>query len=334
MRAIQVRRFGGPEVLEPVVLTDPMPHPGELLVEVSGAGVNFADTHQAENTYLSGTDLPFVPGSEVVGHVVDPGGFRRRVCGFVSRGGGYAEKALVAESLAFDVPDDVSDTAALSLLVQGLTAFHLVRTCGRVQPGESVVVHAAAGGVGNLAVQLAKAAGAGRVIATASTQDKLDAATALGADVGVLLDTDLTAHDVTHRLVDGNGGKKVDVVFEMVGGPTFDGSLDALARFGRLVTYGMASRVPPTNLSPSRLMVGSHSIIGFWLVDCMAPDRARSMVVEPLQELVASVQSGALRPIVGPIYPLSHARQAHEDLRARRTSGKVVLAPSLDEVHS
>ena len=334
MRAIQVLRFGGPEVLEPAVLADPMPHPGELLVEVSGAGVNFADTHQAENTYLSGTDLPFVPGSEVVGHVVDPGGFRRRVCGFVSRGGGYAEKAVVAESLSYDVPDDVSDAAALSLLVQGLTAWHLVRTCARVKPGETVVVHAAAGGVGNLAVQLAKAAGAGRVIATASTQDKLDAAAALGADIGVLLDRDLTAHDVTHRLVTATGGHKVDVVFEMVGGATFDGSLDALAPFGRLVTYGMASRVPPSHLSPSRLMVGSHSIIGFWLVDCMSRERARSMVVEPLQELVAAVRAGTLRPLVGPVYPLSHAKQAHVDLRAGRTAGKVVLSPALDEVHA
>lgn len=334
MRAIQVRRYGGPEVLEAVVLTDPVPHRGELLVEVSGIGVNYADTHQAENTYLSGTELPFVPGAEVVGHVHDPGGFSRRVCGFVSRGGGYAEKALVAERLAFDVPNDVTDAQALSLLVQGLTAWHLVRTCARVQPGETVVVHAAAGGVGNLAVQLAKRAGAGRVIATASTQDKLDQAAACGADVGVLLDADLAAHDVTHRLVDGNGGRKVDAVFEMVGGSTFDGSLDALAPFGRLVTYGMAGRVPPSQLAPSRLMVGSHSIIGFWLVDAMAPDRSQAMVVEPLQELVRLVEAGELTPLHGPVYPLSHARQAHEDLRARRTTGKVVLSPGLDEVHA
>jgi NADPH2:quinone reductase len=256
------------------------------------------------------------------------------VCGFVSRGGGYAEKALVDKRLSFDVPPGVTDSQALSLLVQGLTAWHLVRTMGRVQPGESVVVHAAAGGVGNLAVQLAKRAGAGRVIATASTQDKLELAAGCGADVGVLLDSSLGSHDVTHRLVDANGGHKVDAVFEMVGGPTFDGSLDALARFGRLVTYGMAGRVPPTALAPGRLMVGSHSVIGFWLVDCMSPNRAASMVVEPLRELVGMVDSGELVPLHGPVYALSHARQAHEDLRGRRTTGKVVLAPSLDEVHA
>jgi NADPH2:quinone reductase len=330
MRAIQVRSFGGPEVLEPVVLADPVPAHGELLVEVSGVGVNYADTHQAENTYLSASELPFVPGAEVVGHVADPGGPARRVCGFVSRGGGYAEKAVVRPEMVFDVPPGVTDTQALSLLVQGLTAWHLVHTSSRLQPGESVVIHAAAGGVGNLAVQLAKKAGAGRVIATASSQDKLDLAADLGADVGVLLEPGIAAHDVTHRLVDANGGRKVDAVFEMVGGPTFDGSLAALAPFGRLVTFGMASRTPPTPLSPGALMVGSHSVIGFWLMDCMRGPRAASMVAAPLRELVGWVEDGSLRPLAGHTYALSHARQAHEDMRARRTTGKVVLAPALD----
>jgi NADPH2:quinone reductase len=334
MRAIQVREFGGPEVLEPTVLSDPVPSHDELLVEVTGVGVNYADTHQAENTYLSGSSLPFVPGAEVVGFVVDPGGRQRRVCGFVSRGGGYAELAVVRSGLSFDVPANVSDAAALSLLVQGLTAWHLVRTCARVQPGESVVVHAAAGGVGNRAVQLAKRAGAGRVIATASSQDKLDLAASLGADVGVLLEPGVTSHDVAHRLKDANGGHRIDAVFEMVGGTTFDGSLHALAPFGRLVTFGMASRTPPTALSPSSLMVGSHSVIGFWLMDCMRADKVHAMVGAPLRELVAEVASGRLTPLAGHTYPLSHARQAHEDMRARRTTGKVVLDPRLDEAHA
>lgn len=334
MRAIQVRSFGGPEVLEVVSLADPVAGHGELLVRVTGAGVNYADTHQVENTYLSGTELPFVPGSEVVGHVVDPGGRERRVCGFVAHGGGYAELAVVHPALAFDVPAAVTDTQALALLVQGLTAYHLVRTSSRVQYGESVVVHAAAGGVGNLAIQLAKQAGAGRVIATASSQDKIDLALDRGADVGVLADSHLGAHDVTHRLVEANGGRKVDVVFEMVGGTTFDGSLAALAPFGRLVTYGMASRRPPTPVAPGSLMVGSHSVIGFWLVDCMRPNVAASMVAAPLAELVAQVSDGRLRPIEGTTYPLSSARHAHEDLRARRTTGKVVLDPRPDGAHA
>lgn len=334
MRAIQVREFGGPEVLETAVLTDPVPVHGELLVEVTGAGVNYADTHQVENTYLSASDLPFVPGSEVVGYVVDPGGPQRRVCGLVSRGGGYAERAVVRPELSFDVPPDVSDAEALSLLVQGLTAYHLVRTSARVAPGETVVVHAAAGGVGNIAVQLAKQAGAGRVIATASAQDKLDLAVGLGADVGVLLGPDVTAHDVTRRLREANGGDRVDVVFEMVGGSVFDGSLGALGAFGRLVTFGMASRTQPTPVRPGSLMVGSHSVIGFWLMDCMRPDRVGSMVGPPLRELVTTVSEGRIKPLTGHTYPLVQARRAHEDMRARRTTGKVVLAPGLNGGHA
>jgi NADPH2:quinone reductase len=330
MRAIQVRTFGGPEVLETVSLADPVPAHGELLVRVTGVGVNYADTHQAENTYLSGSTLPFVPGTEVVGTVVDPGGPLRRVCGFVAHGGGYAELAVVSPALSFDVPGNVSDTQALSLLVQGLTAWHLVHTSAKVQYGESVVIHAAAGGVGNLAIQIAKQAGAGRVIATASSQEKLDLALDRGADVGVVLDGSLGAHDITHLLVQANGGRKIDVVLEMVGGATFDGSLAALAPFGRLVTFGMASRTPATAVHPGSLMVGSHSVIGFWLVDCMRPALIHSMVTTPLAELVAQVADGRLRPIEGTIYPLSSARRAHEDLRARRTTGKVVLDPRLD----
>jgi NADPH2:quinone reductase len=330
MRAIQVRAFGGPEVLEPAVLADPVPAHGELLVEVTGAGVNFADTHQVENSYLSASALPLVPGSEVVGTVVGSGRPGRRVCGFVARGGGYAELAVVRPETLFDVPAGVSDAQALSLLVQGLTAWHLVHTSTRVRYADAVVVHAAAGGVGNLAVQLAKQAGAGRVIATASSQDKLDLALELGADVGVVLGAEVNAHEVTDRLVQANGGRKVDVVLEMVGGPTFDGSLAALAPFGRIATFGMASRRAPAPVSPGSLMVGSHSVVGFWLVDCMRPEVARTLVAEPLAALVAQVVAGTLRPLAGPTYALSAARTAHQDMRARRTTGKVVLDPRLD----
>jgi NADPH2:quinone reductase len=333
MRAIQVSEFGGPEVLVPVVVTDPVANHDELLVHVTGAGVNYADTHQAENTYLSGSSLPFVPGGEVVGEVAEPGGRLRRVCGFVSRGGGYAELAVVRTGLAFDVPDEVSDPQALALLVQGLTAWHLVHTCARVQPGESVVVHAAAGGVGNLAVQLAKAAGAGRVIATASTRAKLDLAVGLGADEGVLLEEGVSSDEVKARLLEASGGRKVDTVFEMVGGATFDGSLAALAPFGRLVTFGMASRTEPAPLRPATLMVGSHSVIGFWLMDCLRPGLVDSMVATPLRDLLDQVAEGRLAPLEGHTYPLAQARQAHEDMRSRRTTGKVVLDPRLVEQH-
>jgi NADPH2:quinone reductase len=317
MRAIHVTRFGGPEVLELVELPDPEPGPGQVLLEVTAAGVNYADTHQVENSYLATQSLPFVPGSEVVG--ITPDG--RRVCGFVAAGGGYADRALVQESLVFEVPDGVSDAAALSLLVQGLTAWHLLHTSARVRPGESVVVHAAAGGVGSLAVQLAKAAGAGPVIAVASSPEKRELARSLGADATV----DAGAEDLNSALREANGGAKVDVVLEMVGGTTFDASLRALARFGRLVTFGMASRQAPMPVAPGSLMVGSKSVIGFWLADAMTRDRWVPMVAQPLRELVGMVALGELRPLAGHLYPLADARRAHEDLLARRTTGKVVL---------
>ncbi|WP_337960541.1 quinone oxidoreductase family protein [Kutzneria chonburiensis] len=167
MRAVQVSEFGGPEVLKVVELPKPVPAEGQLLVKVDRAGINYADTHQAENSYLSQQKLPFIPGGEIVGHTEDG----RRVVA-LSAGGGYAEYALTHESLAFEVPDGVSDAAALALIVQGTTAWHLLRTSSHMQVGESVVVISAAGGVGTLAVQLAKLWGAGRVIGTASSDGK------------------------------------------------------------------------------------------------------------------------------------------------------------------
>lgn len=317
MRAIQVSRFGGPEVLELVDVPDPEAVSGFDLLQVSAAGVNYADTHAAEDSYLSAQTLPLIPGSEVVGIRSDG----RRVCGFTSSGsGGYAERALVAPSACFEVPDGVSDAAALSLLVQGLTAWHLLRTSARMVPGETVVVNAAAGGVGSLAVQLAKLWGAGRIIAVASTQEKRELALSLGADVAV----DSQAPDLASALREANGGSSVDIVLEMTGGKTTDASLAALGAFGRLVVFGMASRAAATPVPPTSLMIGSKSLVGFWLVDCMRVDPV-GMVAQPLRDLVKLVAEGELRPLAGSSYPLADARRAHEDLRARKTTGKVIL---------
>jgi len=313
MRAIQISTFGGPEVLQLVELPDPQPAPGFEVIDVSAAGVNYADTHATDNSYLQAQTLPQVPGSEVVGRTADG----RRVAALVGSGG-YAEKALAPSAFSFDVPDRVSDGAAVAVLVQGLTAWHLLRTCGRMRPGESVVVHAAAGGVGTLAIQLAKAWGAGRVIGVASSPEKRELATSLGADVTV----DAGVEDMNAALREANGGRKVDIVLEMVGGPTFDGSLRALAPFGRLIVFGMASRVPPTPIAPASLMVGSKCVMGFWLVDCM---KDPPMLSEPMAELLGMTVAGSLQAIVGNTYPLEDARRAHEDMRARRTTGKVVL---------
>ncbi len=313
MKAIQISEFGGPEVLRLADLPDPVAPEGLEVVDVSSAGVNYADTHAAENSYLSPQELPLVPGSEVVGTLPDG----TRVAAFTMTGG-YCEKAVVHPAMAFPLFDEVTDGQALALMVQGLTAWHLLRTSTHLQPGESVVVHAAAGGVGTLAVQLAKHWGAGRVIAVASSQDKLTLAQELGADVGVLAGEE----DLKGALRDANGGKGVDVVLEMVGGTTFDQSLRALAPFGRLATFGMASRQPPKPVDAGSLMARSTAVIGFWLAHCFT----RPELMQPqMKELLALVAEGTLTPLVGGTYALEDARLAHEALRSRGSIGKLVL---------
>lgn len=323
MRAIRISQWGGPEVLE-LVDDAPVPEPGEgeVLVKVSRAGVNFADTHARDNSYLASYELPLTPGAEVAGVVErDGAGFQagRRVVGLAANGG-YAQYAVVPAAATFPLPDGVSDTQALALLIQGLTAWHLYKTSAKLAARESVVVHAAAGGVGSLAVQLGHPFGAGRVIATASTEDKRRLALDLGADVAV----DVTRDDLAEALIEANGGARVDVVLEMAGGRVFDASMKALAPFGRLVTYGIASREPNT-VSSGALMGRSHAVVGFWLMHCLK--RPREMIAEPLGDLFGRVATGELKVVEGTVYGLSEARRAHEDLQARRTTGKVVLDP-------
>jgi len=307
--------FGGPEVLE-LVEDAPVPEPadGQVLIRVSRAGINFADTHARENSYLASYELPLIPGAEVAGEADG-----RRVVALVGNGG-YAEYAVAPREAVFPLPDGVSDTAALALVIQGLSAWHLLRTSAHLAEGESVVVHAAAGGVGTLAIQLAKRFRAGRVIATASSEEKRLLALELGADAAV----DPNEEELAAALRHANGGAKVDVVLEMAGGRVFDQSLRALAPFGRLVTYGIASR-EPNQVSNGALMARSQAVIGFWLMHCFGRP---GMVAEPLQQLFELVEEGSLRVVEGEVYGLSEARRAHEEMQARRTSGKLSLDPS------
>jgi NADPH:quinone reductase len=315
VRAVQIQEFGGPEVLEVVDLPKPEPGDGQVLIEVARAGMNFADTHQRENSYLARYETPLVLGGEVAGRTEDG----RRVVAMVPSGG-YAEYALAHEAAVFPIPDGVEDGEALALLIQGLTAWHLYRTSAKMAEGESVVVISGAGGVGSLAVQLGKPFGAGRVIATASTEEKRELALALGADAAV----DPGADDLKGALIEANGGNRVDVVFEMAGGRVFEQSAEALAPFGRIVTYGIASREQNT-LETGRLMRKSRAVIGFWLVHCLG---RRDMIEEPLADLFERTARGELKPQMGETYALSDVRRAHEDLQGRRTSGKLLLDPS------
>jgi NADPH:quinone reductase len=307
--------FGGPEVLALVELPMPEAAPGEVLIRVARAGVNFADTHTRTNSYVRKATLPLIPGGEVAGVREDTG---ERVIALTGTGG-YAEYVTAPAELVFGIPDGLDDGTALALLIQGLTAWHLYRTAGRVAAGESVVVHAAAGGVGSLAVQLGHPLGAGRVIATASSAEKRALALELGADVAV----DSTPEGLTERLIEANEGRAVDVVFEMAGGETFEASYRALAHFGRVVICGIATQ-EPNRVSTGSLLRHSRALVGFYLFHCLERE---GMFSDALAELFARAARGELRAVVGHTYPLTAAAQAHIDLRERRTTGKLLLDP-------
>jgi len=315
VKAIQIEEFGGPEVLRHTDVPEPEPREGEVVVDVARAGVNFADTHTIRDDYLARQSLPLIPGGEIAGRTADG----RRVAAMLVNGG-YAERVAVPEAALVPIPDGVSDDQAAALLLQGLTARSLLRLSARLEPGESVVVGGAAGGTGSLAVQLAKRLGAGRVIALASSDRKRELALRLGADAAV----DSRAEDLTAEILEANGGEQVDVVLEMAGGEVFDACLAALAPFGRLVTFGIASRQQNTVRSGD-LMRTSRAVIGFWLVHLFRrPDMLRAGIAE----LLAAVAAGELEVVLGGTYPLSEARRALEDIAARGTEGKLLLDPT------
>ena len=314
MKAIQLTEFSGADAMEYVDLPDPEAGEGEVVVEVARCGVNFADTHVTRNDYLAKHELPLIPGGEISGRTPDG----RRVAAMLMKGG-YAQKVAAQEAMLVPVPDTVSDDQAAAILLQGLTAHALVHRCARLEPGETVVVEAAAGGTGSLAVQLAERQGA-RVIGLASSPEKRELVERLGAFATV----DSRADDLTAAILEANDGKQVDAVFEMAGGKAFEQTLETLAPFGRMVTFGIASR-EQNEVPTGRLMRKSRAVIGFWLVHLLTDPPA---VAEAISELFGAVEMGDLEVVIGGVRPLSEARQVHEDLAARRTQGKILLDPA------
>jgi NADPH2:quinone reductase len=314
VKAIQIEEFGGPEVLRYVEVPDPSPKLGEIVVNVKRSGVNFADTHASRNDYLAEQTLPLIPGAEVAGQTNDG----RRVA-LLLGSGGYAEKVAVPEAQTIELPPGVEYDQAAGGLLQGLTAMALVHRCARIEPGETIAIEAAAGGTGTLAVQLAKRAGA-RVIGLASSAEKRELVARLGADATV----DSRAEDLGDRIREANDGKRVDAVLHMSGGKAFDEELGILAPLGRMVVFGIASR-EQRDISTAALLRGSKSVIGFWLAHLLG----RLDLLGPMiHDLFAAIAAGELTVTIGEVYPLSEAARAHEDLIARRTTGKLLLDPS------
>jgi NADPH2:quinone reductase len=324
MKAIQVNEFGNPNVLELVEIERPAPGEGEVLVEVKAAGINYADTMRRRNEYLEETPLPFVPGSEIAGVIAEVGAGVEdakegdQVVTLLGIGG-YAGYAVAPARNLIPLPEGMDFDSAAAVPLQGLTAYHVLKTSGMLEEGESVLVHAAAGGVGTLAVQMAKLMGADPVIATASTAEKLDLARNLGADVLI----DYTEEDWPQQVCEATGGAGADVILEMVGGEFVQKNLECLAAFGRMVVYGAASGERGT-LVPMDLMRHNQIVAGFYLPQIMIrPELFRLS----LEKVLGWIDSGEVELTIGARYPLEEAREAHEALEGRRTIGKIVLNP-------
>lgn len=324
MNAVVVEEFGEPEVLQYAEVDRPEPGEGEVLIEVKAAGVNYADTMRRKNEYLKKQTVPFTPGSEVAGTVAEVGSGVENVSvgdRVVNLGddGGYAEYAVAPASGVIPIPEGLDFDEAAAIPLQGLTAYHLMKTTGRMGEGESIVVHAAAGGVGSLAVQMAKLMGAGNVIATASNNEKLNMAKDLGADVLI----DYTEDDWPETVKAATGGKGADVILEMVGGDFPEKNLSCLAPFGRMVVFGSASG-EPSSVGLFHVMRKQQTISGFFLPWILADQK---LLASSMREILGWLSSGDLKLNVGGRYPLEKAAEAHADLEGRKTTGKLVLNP-------
>jgi NADPH:quinone reductase len=320
MRAIVVTETGGPEVLTAAEHPDPVPGPGQVVVEVAAAGVNFIDIYRRSGVYHQ--PLPYVPGSEGAGVVLAVGDGVTGVAvgdrvAWHDASGSYAEQVVVDAAMAVGVPDGTDLMAAAAVMLQGMTAHYLCRSTFAVKQGTVAVVHAAAGGVGLLLTQMIKALG-GTVIATTSSAPKAVLAEQAGAD-------HVTGYDefgaTVDRVTDGRGA---DVVYDGVGRATFDAGLAALRPRGMMVLFGGSSgQVPP--LDPQRLNSGGSLFLTRPTLANYAADRAE--LLWRANDVLDAVANGELNVRIGVEYSLAHAPQAHEDLAGRRTTGKLLLIP-------
>ncbi len=323
MKAIRMREPGEPEVLKLEDVATPEPGASEVLVQVELVGVNYADTGMRRGMFHGpgSEEMPITPGFEVAGTVAELGeGVESvkegtRVVAVLGTGG-YAEYAVAPVESVVEMPDGVDFLQATALLVQGITAYGVLHDSARIQSGESVLVQAAAGGVGTLAVQLAKLAGAELVIGTASTKEKRDLAESLGADRTV----DYTRDEWVGEVLEATDGRGVDVVLESVGGEIGEQAYRCLAPLGRLVTFGAADGKGMAPPDMWQINMNGQTVSGYggpWLRPGAA-DKAR-------KEISGYLRSGELRVVKGPSFELEEAADAHRAVEGRATVGKVTL---------
>ena len=323
MQAVVLQALGGPEQLVLSQCPDPTPGTGEVLVRVRAAGLNFADVMTRQGRYLRQPRLPAIPGFEIAGEVLAIGpevtGLRpgQRVMG-TARSGAYAELAVAPAAMLRLIPDHLSFEAAAAVPVVFLTAYHALITYGRLSAGERVLIHAAGGGVGTVAVQWARALGA-TVYATASSQAKLDRVRSLGADVGInYAETDFAAAVREHT-----GGEGIDLVLESVGGQVFTDSLNLLRPLGRLVVVGRAGGAA-SPVDPALLLARNLTISGLFLGALRQNTPQAAGAWGATLEVLLSRQ---VRPVIGHVLPLAQIQEAHRLLESRESFGKIIVTP-------
>ncbi len=322
MKAIRIYRRGGPEVMQLEEMAMPTPAAGQVLIKVAAAGVNYADVGQRSGEYPNLVPLPATLGYEVAGTVVGRGPQTNgvpdgaRVVALVD--GGYAEYAVADSQVVASLPDDVDFAAATAVPIQGQTAYLLLDQAARLRPGERVLVHAAAGGVGTLAVQLAKLMGAGQVFATARTPEEMALVRSLGADVALNIGDGSWVGQVMQM----TQGRGLDIVLDAIGGEVGQQNLAALGRFGRMVVFGSLSN-QMTGMAAQQLIRLCQSVIGYNTQLQSPENKARAS-----KALLGYMASGQLKVLVNQTFPLADAAEAHRAIEAGRTTGKVVLTVS------
>lgn len=327
MKAILIEQYGSVDVLEYRDVPIPTISSEEVLIEVKACGVNYADTTKRRGGGgVHQTALPWIPGSEVSGIVSKVGSAVThvaegdRVVAVVQEvGGGYAQYCKASASRVLQIPNELQFVDAAAIPVQGLTAYHVLNTQGRLQKGDSVLIHAAAGGVGTLAIQLAKYIGAGKIIAAASTDEKLELAKSLGADVVV----NYSEENWIQQVLENSDGKGVDLILESIGGQFRLDNFNCLSPFGRLVTYGSASRTS-VDVNPALLIAKSQSLTGFLLGRVT---ERKELFFESLGQILELAAKGVVKPVIGNLQPLHKAPEMHRLLEQRQTTGKLILLP-------
>lgn len=325
MKQIIVSEFGGPERLILHDVSMPSAGDGQIVIKVEASGVNFSDVMQRRNKYVFPVSLPYLPGFEVAGIVTELGkgveniSVGDRVVAMLPNGGGYAQYAVTASYLAAVIPPTISAQESLALQVQGLTAYLMLKDGAKLQSGQTVLIHAAAGGVGTLLVQIAKQMGAGKIIATASNAEKLAVAKSLGADELI----NYTESDWAQKVNGATGGKGVDLILDATGGEILRNSFNCLAPFGRLINFGNPTG-ESTSIEAFTLVNNNQILQGFGLASYFEkPD----LMQEAYQYLFSQAATGKLKVHIGQTFPLNDAAEAHGQMENRKTTGKIALIP-------